>query len=259
MVVRQFVENSIEPFLGFSRFSSQFFLPCSLPAFVSVEVQRLVLNQCDHLSRKALNFSSPLSVLFLGNSQARLALDNEIHGSIQFVGCHATSGGETQKAAPVYPKVALRRPILQCSTIGGPSAITVELRLLRYNRRTPMGTELSKSQINRLGERLRKGKPLASDLEILDAYRRSFAGAHQVVVYTLRSFGLEPSGRIKTTISIVEKLKRESIRLSRLRCEKSTVKKQDFFVGPSAGQLFLVFPGGVANNPFRYPWTAHPK
>ena len=72
-----------------------------------------------------------------------------------------------------------------------------------------MGTELSKSQVNRLGERLRKGKPLAYDLEILDTYRRSFDGAHQAVVGTLRSLGLEPSGRIKTTISIVEKLKRE--------------------------------------------------
>ena len=42
-------------------------------------------------------------------------------------------------------------------------------------------------------------------------------GAQQAVVQTLRSLGLEPSGRIKTTISIVEKLKRESTRLSRLQ------------------------------------------
>ena len=104
MVVRQFVENSIEPFLGFSRFSSQFFLPCSLPAFVSVEVPRLMLNQCDYLGCKALNFSSPLSVLFLGDRQARLALDNEIHGSIQFVGCHATSEGKRKR-----PRQYIRR------------------------------------------------------------------------------------------------------------------------------------------------------
>ena len=72
---------------------------------------------------------------------------------------------------------------------------------------------LSKSQVNRLGDRLRKGKPLPADVETLDMFRRSFDSAQQGVLRRLRDLGLEPSVRIKTTISIVEKLKRESIRL----------------------------------------------
>ena len=76
---------------------------------------------------------------------------------------------------------------------------------------------LTRSQINRLGERLRNGPPSFSDLELLDAFRLSFDEAQQTVMQALRRLGVEPSGRIKTTISIVEKLKRESIRLSRLQ------------------------------------------
>ena len=86
---------------------------------------------------------------------------------------------------------------------------------------TPFGAQLSidlsKSHVNRLGDRLRKGEPLPGDVETLDVFRRSFDGAQQVVVHTLRDQGLEPTVRIKTTISIVEKLKRESIRLSKLQ------------------------------------------
>lgn len=80
-----------------------------------------------------------------------------------------------------------------------------------------MSTELNSSQVNRLGDRLRKDKPLPSDVETLDAFRRSFDAAQQTVVRRLREISLEPSVRIKTTISIVEKLKRESIRLSKLQ------------------------------------------
>ncbi len=68
-----------------------------------------------------------------------------------------------------------------------------------------------------LGERLRKAEPIAADLERLDSYRRSFDDVYRAVVRTLRDLGLEPSGRIKTTISIVEKLKRQSFRLSKLQ------------------------------------------
>ena len=76
---------------------------------------------------------------------------------------------------------------------------------------------LSKSQINRLGDRLRKDAAGAADVQTLDAFRRSFDEALQIVVRKMRDLDLEPSARIKTTISIVEKLKRESIRLSRLQ------------------------------------------
>jgi ppGpp synthetase/RelA/SpoT-type nucleotidyltranferase len=77
--------------------------------------------------------------------------------------------------------------------------------------------DFSVSQTNRLGDRLRKDKPLPADIETLDAFRRSFDNAQQIVVQRLRDLGLEQSVRIKTTISIVEKLKRESIRLSKLQ------------------------------------------
>jgi len=77
--------------------------------------------------------------------------------------------------------------------------------------------DFSKNQINRLGDRLRKDKPSPADVEALDAFRRSFDDAKQTVVQRLRDLGLEPSVRIKTTISTVEKLKRESIRLSKVQ------------------------------------------
>ena len=67
----------------------------------------MVLNQRDYVRCEALKFNPPLAVLFLSNSQAGLALDNEINGSIQFVGRHIPSGREAEKAAPVYPKVTL--------------------------------------------------------------------------------------------------------------------------------------------------------
>jgi ppGpp synthetase/RelA/SpoT-type nucleotidyltranferase len=51
----------------------------------------------------------------------------------------------------------------------------------------------------------------------LKPWTRSADKAQQIVVQKLRELGLEPSVRVKTTISIVEKLKRESIRLSKLQ------------------------------------------
>jgi ppGpp synthetase/RelA/SpoT-type nucleotidyltranferase len=91
--------------------------------------------------------------------------------------------------------------------------------------------------VNRLGDRLRKSKPLTADIETLDTFRRSFDAAQQTVVRKLRELGLEPSVRIKTTISIVDKLKRESIRLSRLqdiagcRVVVADIAEQDRVVG----------------------------
>ena len=45
---------------------------------------------------------------------------------------------------------------------------------------------VSKSQINRLGERLRKDQHQDSDLELLDDYRKSFDDAQERVIRTLR-------------------------------------------------------------------------
>ena len=77
----------------------------------------------------------------------------------------------------------------------------------------------SKTQIDRLGDRLRAGSLTESDLIILDEYRRSFGEAYESVVRTIRqSLGLEPTGRpAKSTGSISEKLRRESIRLSQIQ------------------------------------------
>lgn len=81
-----------------------------------------------------------------------------------------------------------------------------------------MAFMLSKSQVDRLGDRLRTGPHKDSDLALLDEFRRSFDDAYQIVVRRLRELGFEPTGRpAKSTTSIVEKLLRESIRLSQMQ------------------------------------------
>jgi ppGpp synthetase/RelA/SpoT-type nucleotidyltranferase len=79
--------------------------------------------------------------------------------------------------------------------------------------------QFSKSQIDRLGERLKKGKIEEDDLRMLDQYRRAFTPAYEVVVKAIRAqLSLEPTGRpAKSTPSIVEKLRRESIRLTQIQ------------------------------------------
>ncbi|MEX1027696.1 MAG: RelA/SpoT domain-containing protein [Candidatus Paceibacterota bacterium] len=79
-------------------------------------------------------------------------------------------------------------------------------------------TPSSKAQIDRLGDRLKGGAHTESDLRLLDDYRRSFGEAYEAVVRTLRQRGEVPTGRLaKSTVSIVEKLRRESIRLSQMQ------------------------------------------
>src|SRR5712692_7902197 len=80
-------------------------------------------------------------------------------------------------------------------------------------------SNLSKNQIDRLGDRLRKGDISDDDLRLLDSYRRSFSDAYENVVGQIRhQLGLEPTGREeKTTTSIIEKLRRQSIRLSQMQ------------------------------------------
>ncbi len=82
-----------------------------------------------------------------------------------------------------------------------------------------MTTILSKTQIDRLGDRLREGSTGEADLRLLDEYRRSFGDAYETVIRTIRdTLHLEPTGRpAKSTSSIVEKLGRETIRLSQLQ------------------------------------------
>jgi GTP pyrophosphokinase len=81
-------------------------------------------------------------------------------------------------------------------------------------------TSTSKTQIDRLGERLKKGPVSEDDLRQLDSYRESFAEAYEEVVAAVRSAtGFEPTGRTrKTPLSIIEKLRREkTMKLSQMQ------------------------------------------
>jgi len=82
-----------------------------------------------------------------------------------------------------------------------------------------MSVAISKSQIDRLGARLKRGDYTEADLRALDEYRQSFRSAYEHVVHTIREqIKLEPTGRpAKSTTSIVEKLQRETIRLSQIQ------------------------------------------
>ena len=82
-----------------------------------------------------------------------------------------------------------------------------------------MAQEFSKSQIDRLGDRLKKGNIEEADLRMLDQYRRSYVEAYGIVVGAIREkLLLEPTGRpAKSTPSIAEKLRRESIRLTQIQ------------------------------------------
>jgi len=82
-----------------------------------------------------------------------------------------------------------------------------------------MASEISKTQIDRLGERLKKGNITEADLRLLDSYRRSFTEAYEIVMGKIREeLKLEPTGRpAKSTTSISDKLRRESIRLTQIQ------------------------------------------
>jgi putative GTP pyrophosphokinase len=79
--------------------------------------------------------------------------------------------------------------------------------------------QLSKSQIDRLGQKLRAQTFQETELATLDEYRRSFGPAYDRVVERVQAvLGVPVSGRpAKSTTSIVEKLNRESIRLSQIQ------------------------------------------
>jgi putative GTP pyrophosphokinase len=78
---------------------------------------------------------------------------------------------------------------------------------------------LSKTRIDKLGERFRRGGSTAADVRDLDEYRRSFGSEYEEVVATIeRVLNVAPTGRrAKTIPSIVAKLQRESIRLSQVQ------------------------------------------
>ncbi|NOT07874.1 MAG: hypothetical protein HOP28_06675 [Gemmatimonadales bacterium] len=80
-------------------------------------------------------------------------------------------------------------------------------------------TDRSRTQIDRLGERIKHGQFSDDDLRALDEYRKSFGQAYEYVIELMRTkLVLEPTGRpAKSTSSIIDKLLRETIRLSQMQ------------------------------------------
>jgi putative GTP pyrophosphokinase len=77
---------------------------------------------------------------------------------------------------------------------------------------------LTISQLNKIGERLRRNLETEDDLRSLDEFRLSFQPAYDEVFAELSQIGLNPGGRPqKTTLSIIAKLNRERTRLSRMQ------------------------------------------
>lgn len=81
--------------------------------------------------------------------------------------------------------------------------------------------QLTKSQIDRLGERLKEGRVSDDDLRLLDSFKRTFGGAYEHVIDNIRGLGHSPTGRrAKTDYSIIEKLRvrvSDSVRCRTLR------------------------------------------
>jgi putative GTP pyrophosphokinase len=102
-------------------------------------------------------------------------------------------------------------------------------------------SELSKAQVDKLGQRL-ISEPTADDLRLLASYRQSFEVPLQEVAALVRmaSASLPRSALstrpAKSTVSIVRKLRRESIRLSQMqdiagcRLVVSSIQEQDALV-----------------------------
>jgi ppGpp synthetase/RelA/SpoT-type nucleotidyltranferase len=77
---------------------------------------------------------------------------------------------------------------------------------------------LTKSQANKLGDRLRKEDPISEEtLARLQEFRGSYDPALVQVQAALRDLGLTTTARLKTTGTIVEKLRREKTRLAEMQ------------------------------------------
>src|SRR6478752_1125411 len=76
----------------------------------------------------------------------------------------------------------------------------------------------SKTRVDQLGNRLRSGSVAPEDLKLLDEYRLDFAEACTLVTRMLQDRFQRVTARpAKSTRSIIEKLQRESIRLSQMQ------------------------------------------
>ena len=112
-----------------------------------------------------------------------------------------------------------------------------------------MAAEFSNTQIDGLGDRLRRGAFSEDDVRLLNHYRRSFAGAYATVVRTIRAqLQLEPTGRsAKSTSSVIEKLRRESIRLTQVQDIAGCRLVVDDILGQDGvvSALATLFPGAA--------------
>ena len=69
---------------------------------------------------------------------------------------------------------------------------------------------ISKTQLDKLGDRLRDtSEPAASDLDLLQSVLNTYGEALQLVDALLREQGFHPTGRLKVTSTIIEKLRRD--------------------------------------------------
>jgi ppGpp synthetase/RelA/SpoT-type nucleotidyltranferase len=93
------------------------------------------------------------------------------------------------------------------------------LWLFPADDREPIGLPLSNSQIDKLGQKLRTDCVDAQCLRDLEIFRSLYAPAYQYVENVLvNHMGLSVTGRpSKSTVAIVEKLKRETIRLNQIQ------------------------------------------
>lgn len=78
---------------------------------------------------------------------------------------------------------------------------------------------LSRTQTDKLGDRLRRDEiPTDDDLRLLSRFREDRRSAMEAIGSGLREIvGTPPAGRLKTINSIVDKLRRESARLSQVQ------------------------------------------
>jgi putative GTP pyrophosphokinase len=104
-----------------------------------------------------------------------------------------------------------------------------------------MAEKLTISQLNKLGERLRKDPDNKDGLRLLETFRLSFEPAYDRVFDQLRELRLDPAGRpAKSTQSIIAKLLRLRTRLSRMqditgcRVKVANIPEQDRVVGQIA-------------------------
>jgi hypothetical protein len=94
--------------------------------------------------------------------------------------------------------------------LGSPSATAILLRV--------PDPSLSRSQIRTLGSRLRKTeRPSEEDLRVLQRFRAAHSETLDHVAAVLVDLGLEPTTRLKTVETIVQKLHRANTDLSRMQ------------------------------------------